>query len=144
MIGIKEFNGICQDIVEQIGIKGHVICSTEEQGAKKLKDKADIWLVAVYPNYSFDGDPDSYQDRHEMMFLVVTRQMEGKSDEFELDQYVNTQQAMVKLKEYLFGEGDQIDELCKLFPNLKVNAVAIEPEYNIFGGYLGWSMILEG
>lgn len=143
MITVLEFNKICKDIVESIGIKGYVLCSTEEQGMKKLKDKSGIQLVAVYPNYSFSGQEDSYKDLHEILFYMVTRQVEGTSDDKELGQYADTQAAIMELKQYLFGEGDHDTGYCRLFPEGDISTVNIIPEYNVFGGYLGWSMVIE-
>jgi len=142
MIFVTEFDQLCQDIVNAIDIKGYVLCSTEEQGMKKLKDKSGIQLVAVYPNYSFDGQIDTYKDNHEMLFFTVIRQSEGASDTVELRQYYDTQQAMIKLKQYLFGEDNGPNNFCRKFPNIDVSSVMIDPEYNIFGGYIGWSIKL--
>lgn len=137
MITVKKYKEICDQIVQAIDIDGHVIASTEEQGMKKLKDKDGIRLVAVYPSYHFDGEQDSYKDLHEILFFMVTRQREGADDETELLQYSDAQEALIRLKEYLFGEDSQY---CVLFPNLDISSVLIDPEYNIFGGYIGWSM----
>lgn len=142
MIRVKEFDQICQQICAATGIDGYELCSTEEQGAKKLYDKADTHLVAVYPSYSFTGEEDNYKPVHEMLFFMVTRQKEGADNETELNQYTGTQDAIIKLKEYFFGEDNQSGNYCKHFPDLDINSVSIDPEYNIFGGYIGWSMKL--
>ncbi|VTQ01686.1 hypothetical protein [Sphingobacterium daejeonense] len=112
--------------------KGYVICSTDEQGMKKLKDKAGIFLVAVYPNYSFSGEEDSYKDSHELLYYMVLRQIEGSSNETEINQYEETQEAIIKLKEYLFGERSFGNNFCKMFPDLNINSVNIIPEYKYF------------
>ncbi len=143
MIRVKKFDELCQNIVLDINIKGYVICSTDEQGTKKLKDKAGILMVAVYPIYSFSGEEDIYVDNHELLFYMVQKQNEGVSNEKEMTQYEDTQNAIIKLKEYLFAENETGNNFCKLFPNLKINSVNIIPEYNIFGGFLGWSLSLE-
>ncbi len=143
MITVKNYNEICQQIIAAIEIPGYVICSTEDQGLKKLKDKAGIRMVAVYPNYSFEGGQDSYKARHELLFFMVLKQNEGSTDQIELDQYSDTQDAMIRLKEYLFNESTESSTYCHLFPNLDIKTVNIIPEYNVFGGYLGWSMALE-
>lgn len=142
MIKVKEFNQICQQIKEATGIEGYVISSTEEQGTKKLHDKDGVRLVAVYPSYGFDGIEDNYKSTHEMLFFMVVRQIEGSDNDQELDQYADTQEAIIKLKQFLFGEDGHSGNYCKLFPNLQINSVTIDPEYNIFGGYIGWSMKL--
>ncbi len=143
MIRVKKFDEICNDIVQDISIKGYVLCSSEEQGMKKLKDKPGIQLVAVYPIYSFSGEEDSYKDNHQLLFYMVTRQVEGASNEKEISQYEESQEAIIKLKEYLFGERIAGNNFCKMFPELNINSVNIIPEYNIFGGYLGWSLALD-
>ena len=137
MITVRKYKEICDQIVDSIEIDGNVIASTEEQSMKKLQDKDGIRLVAVYPSYHFDGATDSYKDLHEILFFIVTRQIEGSDDETEIQQYSDTQDALIRLKDYLFGEDNQY---CRLFPNLDWGSVLIDPEYNIFGGYIGWSM----
>lgn len=142
MIRVKQFDQICQQIKVATEIDGYKICSTEEQGMKKLYDSPGIRLVAVYPSHSFDGTEDNYVPTHEMLFYMVTKQKEGEDEETELNQYTETQDAIIKLKEFLFGENNQSHNHCKLFPNLVISSVIIDPEYNIFGGFLGWSLKL--
>lgn len=139
MIRVKAYNEICKQIVQVTGIDGYILSSTEEQGTRKLKDAAGIQLVAVYPSYGFDGDEDSHKSTHELLFFMITRQHDGQSEEDEHQQYTDTQEAIIKLKEFFFGEDGGY---CKLFPNVEANSMIIDPEYNIFGGYLGWSMKL--
>lgn len=143
MIRVKKFDDLCKTIVSNLEIDGYVICSTDEQGTKKLKDKPGINLVAVYPNYSFSGEADAYRDLHELLFYMVTRQKEGSSNETEISQYESTQDSIIKLKEFLFAENNYENNLCQMFPNIHISSVNIIPEYNIFGGYLGWSLALE-
>lgn len=142
IITVTAFNQICREIVPIIGVKGYVIASTEEQGKKKLKDKEGVRLVAVYPEYALAGEQDAAKTEHQLLFFTVVRESEGQSDEKELKQYQNTQDAIIKLKEYLLGE-ESSDLTCKLFPNAEITSVEIEPEYNIFGGYLGWSLKIQ-
>lgn len=139
IITVTEFDTICKEIVPTIGVEGYVIASTEEQGKRKLKDKQGVRLVAVYPDYTLAGEQDAARTEHQLLFFAVMRESEGQSDEKELKQYQDTQDAIIKLKEYLLGETDH-ELTCKLFPNAEVTSVEIEPEYNIFGGYLGWSL----
>lgn len=138
IITVTEFDTICKEIVPTIGVKGYVIASTEEQGKKKLKDKDGLRLVAVYPEYTLSGEQDAAKTEHQLLFFAVIRDREGQSDASELKQYQDTQDAIIRLKEYLLGEDSELT--CKLFPNAEVSSVEIEPEYNIFGGYLGWSL----
>lgn len=138
MIRVNKFNHICQEIVQAINIDGYKITSTEEQTTKKLQDSPGIQLIAVYPSYTFEGDVDTYRVQHELLFFIVLRPAEGADYNTELDEYRQTQDAMIRLKEYLFGE--DTDNFCKLFPHIDVHSVLIDPEYNIFGGYNGWSM----
>lgn len=45
----------------------------------------------------------------------------------------------MKFKEWIFGDDKS---LCKIFPNIKISSVSIDPEYNVLGKYLGWSIKL--
>ncbi|MGJ1419989.1 hypothetical protein ACR79T_10210 [Sphingobacterium spiritivorum] len=141
MIKIREYNQHCINIADAIGLEGYIVASTEDQAMKKLQDKAGVWMVAVYPSYSFEGSStDSYKPLHDVLFFIATKQEEGSSNETELNQYADTQEKMIQLRDYLFGAGDHN---CITFPNVDVSSVMIEPEYNIFGGYIGWSIKLS-
>lgn len=142
MIGVKKYDQMCQDIIQAIPeFKGYVITSTEEQTTKKIKDRPGIQLVAIYPAYRFIGDQDSYRVEHDILFFVILKPKEGAKYEVELQENADTQDALIKLKKFLFGEGDDLRR-CKLLPHLNVNSVIIDPEYNIFGGFSGWSIKL--
>ena len=138
MINVNQFNQLCADIVPAIGIKGYVMASTYEQGTKKLKDKAGLILVGVYPAYHFEGNVDASSTVNEMLLYIVTRQIEGGSDDQEIKQYADTLEAMIKLKDYLFGKKE--NSYCQRFPHIDSESLQIDPEYNIFGGYIGYSI----
>lgn len=138
MITVKEFKDLCTEIVPVIEIEGYVLASTYEQGSNKLKDKAGLRLVGVYPAYNFGGDPDSILGKNEMLLYIVVRQKEGGTDEEEIEQYSATLDAMLRLKKYLTS--NRTGTYCMIFPNIDVSSIQIDPEYNIFGGYLGYSI----
>lgn len=139
MIRVHKLKEICETIVERVGLDGYIMASSEEQSTKKLSDAPGLRLVAVYPAHYFDGSADTYTDKHEALFFIVTRQDEGASEEKEVQQYADTQDAIIRLKQYIFGE-DQSTGYCQPFPHLEVESVTIDPEYNMFGGYIGWSI----
>src|SRR5690606_28414521 len=65
----------------------------------------------------------TYKDNHEMIVFTAIRQREGASDTVELQQYYDTQQAMIKLKQYLFGEDNGPNNFCRKFPHIDVSSV---------------------
>ncbi|MDQ1150156.1 hypothetical protein QE382_002140 [Sphingobacterium zeae] len=138
MINVNQFKQLCADIVPAVGINGYVMASTYEQGTKKLKDKAGLILVGVYPAYHFEGNVDGSSTVNEMLLYIVTRQIEGGSDDQEIKQYADTLEAMIKLKDYLFGTKE--NSYCQRFPRIDAESLQIDPEYNIFGGYIGYSI----
>jgi len=69
MINVNQFKELCTDIVPAVGIKGYVMASTYEQGTKKLKDKAGLILVGVYPAYHFDGNVDASRTINERLTI---------------------------------------------------------------------------
>ena len=138
MITVKDFKQLCIDIVPSIGIDGYVMASTHEQGTKKLQDKAGLILVGVYPAYNFEGDTDSEMNNNEMLLYIVVRQIEGGTEDQEITQYSDTLEAMIRLKSYLYS--NRTNTHCAIFPRIVVSSLQIDPEYNIFGGYLGYSI----
>ncbi len=75
MINVNQFKELCTDIVPAVGIKGYVMASTYEQGTKKLKDKAGLILVGVYPAYHFDGNVDASRTINEKINYLAPKKI---------------------------------------------------------------------
>lgn len=139
MITVKDFNQLCKDIVSSTNIDGYVLVSTEEQAVNTLRDKEGIQLVAIYPTYSFSGSSaDSAKPGNEFMFFMVLKPKLGAGYDVELEEYSDTQEAIIKFKDFIF-EGNS-NSPCRNFPEVDVNSVFIDPEFNVFGGFNGWSI----
>lgn len=137
MLRINDFKNICEYFTGQLDLAGFKICSTEDQASKKLQTLAGIWLVAVIPSNEFRGGQDNYKSLNETIFFIVVKEANGQSESSELQQYADTQDKIIALKETLFGDNTGY---CPQFPNIDINSVQIDPEYNIFAGWLGWSI----
>lgn len=137
MLRVNDYQVLCDALKSQLDLEGSIICSTEEQALRRLKDMTGIFLVAVIPSTDFRGKQDQYIEQNETLFYIVVKEARGQSVADELQQYQDTQDKIIQLKEYLFGDNSGY---CLQFPRLDINSVEIDPEYNIFGGWLGWSI----
>lgn len=104
---------------------------------RKLQDATGTILVGVIPSIEFSGTEDAYIANSACLFFFLKKERQGQSSDKELEQYAQTQDCLMKFKEWIFEDGKS---LCKIFPNLKISSVSIDPEYNVFGKYLGWSI----
>lgn len=134
---ISEFIKICNQIKDVSGIDSVKIYAEEDQGMRKLQDATGTILVGVIPSVEFSGTEDAYIANSSCIFFFLQKERESQSSDKELEQYSQTQDCLIKFKEWILGDDKS---LCKIFPKLQISSVSIDPEYNVFGKYLGWSI----
>ena len=141
MIGIKEYNSICQGWVDVIeGLDGHHLVAQDNHAVNSLKDERGVRLVAVIPSATASGsDPSSISDNHSILLFVINKGWTDQTRTEELDQYEKTQQIILAIRENIL---ESFEEGCGPFWRLDSDNISIDPEFNIFGGWNGWSMSL--
>ena len=139
MLSIPEFKELCQTLVDNITeLSDHVIVAEDNQATKKLADKQKITLVGVIPTSDSDGRPGIRSEKQTALFFVVKKHDTSAPEATELADFSTTQQAVIALRDYILTQ--QEDNGCSIFFRLVVTSITITPEYNIFGGFLGWSI----
>lgn len=142
MIGIRDFNTICKNIMSEVeDIDDYILSPTEEYIVKKLKDQPGIILVAVIPSGESDSQGvDNYGDVNTTYFFVIKKEDPTKTTkESELDDYEKTQNIIENIKFFLLKK----KETCEFLRGVNINSFHVDPEYRIFGGWCGWSLSFD-
>ncbi|MEO9474138.1 MAG: hypothetical protein ABJG41_01345 [Cyclobacteriaceae bacterium] len=140
MIPVRDFNNLCTDLVTTItDLKEHILVAEDNHAVNRLTGKKDIILVAVIPSSDRAGRPSSSVDENTTFFFVVKKFTPSKNEAQELDQYEATQIVIEQVKDYILGK---MEDGCHFLHRLEPSSIHIDPAYNIFGGFSGWSMSL--
>jgi len=140
MIPIRDFNTICTELVAQIDeLDHHHLVAQDNQAVKKLKDEKGIILVAVIPSADGYGTATANGDNHTSFFFVVTKPGNDNTPADELAAYEQTQLIVEQVKTKIL---ERQEDGCSVFFRLVPSSFSIDPEFNIFGGFLGWSLSL--
>jgi hypothetical protein len=94
----------------------------------------------VIPSASREGSAGHSIDTHSVIFFVISKYTPSNTKPKELIQYQELQQIIEQIRDQIIAS--QEDYACSKFFRLKTDSIHIDPEYNIFGGFLGWSMTL--
>jgi len=138
MILLSKFEELAQTFKTLLGLEEYFVTSTAEQTQNLLQDRSGTALVCVIPSTFFEGpNPDSAKSMEESIIYVVQKERDGQAHSNQLQQYKETQADIIKIKDKLFGTDE---EECKTFPFIEIRTMMIDPEYNIFGGWIGYSI----
>lgn len=138
MILLSQFEEIAESFKNMLGLKEYFVTSTAEQTQNLLKDRSGTAIVCVIPSTFFEGpNADASKDTNESIVYIVQKERDGQAHAKQLQQYKETQAHIIKIKDLLLGLDE--DE-CKTFPFIEIRSMMIDPEYNIFGGWVGWSI----
>lgn len=140
MIPIRDFHTICQELIDSIeGLDHFHLVADDNQATKKLGSQSGIHMVAVIPSAEGTGQPGRTIDNNVALFFVVQKPKASAKDEEELTLYEDTQIIMEGLKQELI---QRQEDGCTVFFRLEPSSIQIDPVYNTFGGWSGWSMSL--
>lgn len=140
MIPIRSFHTICQQLVADIaGLDHFHLVAEDNQAVKKLKDDDGIILVAVIPSADGTGTSTANIENHTTFLFVVSKPGNDDTPDEELDLYEKTQQITEQVKKKIIA---MQEDGCTDFFRLEPSSITIDPEFNIFGGFLGWSLSL--
>lgn len=138
MIAIRTYHQICTDLVDSNNnLEGFVLVAEDKHAVNKLTGKTGIWLVAVIPSADRSGAPGKGVDQNAALLFVIEKSVPSKLKDKELDQYETTQELAIKIRDYM---ETQQEDGCQEFWRLDISSIHIDPEYNIFGGWNGWSI----
>ena len=139
MIPVTTYNDYGKEFLKIDGIDSFTLVVSERHLTKKL-DKCDGDVIAfVYPSAdSMPGNVDN--DGKEVMGLVfVLRKVSpgNEDDTEELASYSSLQEKLLASEKKM---KDDFSKNHKVMQHLIEDSIHIDPEYQVFGGYNGWSM----
>lgn len=128
------FEGICSDS----GIDKMVMVVQEEHLRKRLPGQTGIILAVVYPSGTGAGVPDNVTDINSCLLFVIENSNKTDSDpEKEFSCYRRLQEIAVGIKQRLIEDSDNNHPLLS---ELDRESFQIDPEWNIAGSYIGYSV----
>ena len=144
MISVNNFKNLTEHLVSEIdGLNHSIVTVQEEHFHKKAKDLTTDQmplLLAVIPSADGEGDHDNYSDRDNfLMFVLTRREGSDRNDANLIQDYHDTQQAILAIKHKLIEiSGDCDAEFHQVMQHLIIDSFHFDPEYN-FNGWDGWS-----
>ena len=117
----------------------HVVAAVEEnQLVTLLKDKRGIILCGNIPGARLTATFPVRSEGDCVLFIIEKSPKDRQGTDWEFARYAIMQQLMSKLCEILLGE-DAFQMLCQS-GRMAVETLDVAPEYNIYGGFNGWSV----
>ncbi len=141
MLNITDYFTKITELAESIpAIKHLVFVTSDNQATTRLKDKSGICLVAVIPSFDVSGQLARSVDDASTYFFVVRKAKPDDKKDQEQSLYQETQDVLYALKDSI---SNKAEEGCSVFWRLSPESIHIDPEYNTFGGFSGWSMSMS-
>ncbi len=139
MIPILIYKDYCEELKVLINADKLKMVVLEEHLSKKLKNENGRILSCVYPSASDESsDEDSPADRNTVIISVLENLSELKiSEDLEINLFSRTGKAIDTLKNKIREDKRNSKGIMK---QLDVASIEIEPEYNVAGGWKGYSM----
>ncbi len=120
----------------------HVVAAVEEnQLVTLLKDKRGIILCGNIPGARLTATFPVRSEGDCVLFIIEKSPKDRQGTDWEFARYAIMQQLMSKLCEILLGQ-DAFQMLCQS-GTMRVEALEVGPEYNIYGGFNGWSVAFK-
>ncbi|GHB44391.1 hypothetical protein [Mongoliitalea lutea] len=138
MIEIKRFASFLDELKTDVqGLEDYHLVAVDTHAVNRLKSKTGVQLVAVIPNAQRSGRVGASEDMNSSIFFVIEKANPSAARTAEIDQYDKTQQIIIEIRSII---EEAAEEGCWPFWRLEPGSITIDPEYNIFGGWNGWSM----
>lgn len=138
MINLRIYRSYCVRLQEICGASTMLMAVQEEHLKKKLRDSEGYILVGVYPSHHVSGSEDNVRDVNTcLIYLLKAFPKSGCDEENELQEYARLQEMTAQIREQLIFDADKGIAGMR---ELDRESIAIEPEYNIAGGYIGYSI----
>lgn len=148
MISIRTFNDYFNNYLSLISEIDHfVLVAQEDHLVKKLsKNKSGVILAAVMPASDANSpDLDNIADTNTaLLFILEKTDKTSVTDATELTHYEKLQNIAKDV--YAQLRADALNyrlDRCHFMHYFNQDSVHVDPEYNLFGGYNGYSMSFE-
>lgn len=141
MITLSEIDAEMAALVALLPQIEHLIpVVTEDHATNRLHDKVGECLVYTLPNYMQTGTPVAVTANHAIVIWILERPVADATQAEERALYERLQTRINALRELII---ERSERGCSLWYRLQISALSIEPEYNVYGGFNGWAMMLS-
>lgn len=106
-----------------------------------LKDLSGILLCGNVPGAELTKGTYVESEAQCILYILEKSPKDRQGTDWEFDRFAVTQHLMSKLCEILLGR-DAFTMLCES-GQMAVGPLNVEPEYNIYGGFNGWSVTFK-
>lgn len=139
MMNLKLYKDYCEHLKEACKADYLVMAVHEEHLKKKLRGQTGYLLIGVYPSYNISGFEDNVRDMNTCLLYILKAISKVENDEnTEIREYAELQIKIDLVKKQLIYDAD--NGLWDI-RGLDRESIEIEPEFNITGGYYGYSLI---
>lgn len=138
MVKLSDLRDYCNSLMALVGADRLVMAVQEEHLKKKLRDDPGVVLAAVYPSVVGVGRADNTGDNNTVLLFVL--EFAGKSsmtEDKEMECYERLQVMAGVIRDKIILDADDGNELMMF---LDRESIEIEPEWNIAGNFIGWSV----
>lgn len=119
-----------------------VVAAVEEnQLVTLLKDKDGIILCGNIPGSTLIAGMPVKSEGRCVLFVIEKSSKDRQGTDYEFARYAVMQQLMSKICKLLLGD-DTYQMLCQS-GTMTVSTLEVGPEYNIYGGFNGWSVAFK-
>ena len=118
-----------------------VAAMNEGQLITLLKDLSGILLCGNVPGAELTKGTYIESEAQCILYILEKSPKDRQGNDWEFDRFAVTQHLMSKLCEILMGR-DAFTMLCES-GQMSVDHLNVEPEYNIYGGFNGWSVTFK-
>lgn len=138
MVKLNEVKRYFEALASEMGLS-FLMVVMEEHLRKKLQGKAGIIMALVYPSATGTGAADNAVDENVCLLYVLENGMKvSMTDDMEFQMYERLQGIIDKVKLKLIVNADENHPLLR---ELERGSLEIEPEWNVAGGYNGYSIV---
>lgn len=141
MIRIDALRNYCNGLGVLISADKVLYVVREDHLQRKLAGAAGLFLCVVLPSAQTTGGADAVVDVNTVLLYVLRNHVKADStDESELDDYAAMQYLASSIKLCIIADADAQTPPMAF---LDRRSITIDPEWNVAGGYNGYSITFE-
>lgn len=141
MISIDTLCNYFDALGEEISATRTIYVVQDDHLQKKLRGEKGIFFCVVLPSASGLGSADNFSDQNTLMLFVLKFiNKSDTTDESELSDFSSLQQKILAIRNRIIADADK-----QIMPMsfLDRSSMDIDPQWNVAGGYLGYSLTLS-
>ncbi|WP_303181738.1 hypothetical protein [uncultured Butyricimonas sp.] len=140
MVKLNDFKLYFEALAAEMGLY-FLMVVMEEHLRKKLQGKTGTIMALVYPSATGTGSADNTVDENVCLLYVLENGTKaGMTEDMEFEMYERLQEVIDNIKSKLIIASDENHPLLR---ELERGRLEIEPEWNVAGGYNGYSIVFS-